>query len=146
MLVAVSRYMRLWNVTHILIAPMSASDRMSTFVCCPVQVSVYHDFNNLHFVKSYIYTIIYFVKPFCIYLQIFNLFYARWVLGGTIGMLTCYATYLLYFFSLLCSVLSMTAMNLERYSLYLGSKVLLSLRIRKCTYCRGFLFSCMILS
>ena len=47
-------------------------------------------------------------------LQMFYLVYAAWVLSGTIGQLTCYAAHFLYFFSLLCSVFSMTAMNVER--------------------------------
>ena len=39
-LVAVSRYMRPWTATNILIASMSASDLMSSFICNPIQVGV----------------------------------------------------------------------------------------------------------
>ena len=38
-LVAVSRYMRPWTTTNILIASMSASDLMSSLICNPIQVS-----------------------------------------------------------------------------------------------------------
>ena len=41
MLIAVSRYMKPWNVTHILISSMSTSDLMSTLITCPIQVSLY---------------------------------------------------------------------------------------------------------
>ena len=39
-LVAVSRYMKPWTTTNILISSMSASDLLSTVTCVPIQVSV----------------------------------------------------------------------------------------------------------
>ena len=51
---------------------------------------------------------------FPVLLQIFNLFSAEWLMRGTLGQITCYAVHTLYYLSLVCSVLSMTAMNVER--------------------------------
>ena len=43
-LTAVGRYMKL-TVMNLLISSMSASDLMSTLICCPLQVNIYA-FNN----------------------------------------------------------------------------------------------------